>query len=194
LRLSKRNFTGYPHDVLVYHASERAPTDSETTPFFLFLLYHKSSLRSMVKNVRNDRWRPKSTERKGVPMVKKKMAHYKVISDSGGNRYGFYCDLSGALLCTSKVYSGEPSEETLTLVWEEEGKAHFQFCHKCGRWVMDAMFNADALECVSCAPWENTPEFCKFCGIKVSHSDSVCPKCGKGLIYGGEFNDRSQKE
>ncbi|MBQ4137406.1 MAG: zinc-ribbon domain-containing protein, partial [Clostridia bacterium] len=60
----------------------------------------------------------------------------------------------------------------------------------CGRWVMDALYNADALECVACAVWENTPEYCKHCGTKVVLSDSICPKCGERLLYGGSFNEQ----
>ena len=115
----------------------------------------------------------------------KKTAAYKTITDAGGSRYRFYCDLSGALLCTTGRYPPGMPE----LAWEREGKKQFSFCHKCGRWVMEAMFNADALECVACAPWENTPEYCKFCGAKVSASDAVCPRCGKHLIYGGSFDE-----
>lgn len=122
-------------------------------------------------------------------MPKKKTAHYKIISDSGGNRYKFFCDLTGALLCTTEPYNEGDAELELALAWEKEGKKNFQLCNKCGRWVIDAMYNADALECVACAPWENTPEFCKFCGTKVQASDAVCPKCKKLLIYGGCFND-----
>lgn len=122
-------------------------------------------------------------------MQKNKTAAYKIVSDAGGNRYRFYCDLSGALLCTTSPYHAETPERELTLAWETEGKKHFSLCHKCGKWVIEAMFNADALECVGCAPWENTPEFCKFCGAKVAPSDAVCPRCGKQLIYGGGFDD-----
>jgi len=122
-------------------------------------------------------------------MPDRRTAAYKIISDSGGNRYRFYCDLSGALLCTTKPYSAETPERELELAWENEGRKHFDLCHKCGKWVIEAMFNADALECVACAPWENTPEYCKFCGKKVSASDAVCPACGKQLIYGGSFDD-----
>ena len=122
-------------------------------------------------------------------MQKKKTAHYKIITDSGGIRYKFFCDLSGALLCTTQVYHDEDPEKELGLAWEKEGKKNFQRCHKCGKWVIDAMYNADALECVCCAPWESTPEFCKFCGTKVSPTDVVCPNCGEHLIYGGTFDE-----
>ena len=121
-------------------------------------------------------------------MLKNKTALYKIISDSGGNRYRFYCDLTGALLCTTKPYCEQTPEKELERAWITEGKEHFNLCHKCGKWVADVMFNADALECVACAPWENTPEYCKFCGAKVSASDAVCPRCGKLLIYGGCFD------
>ena len=84
------------------------------------------------------------------------------------------------------VFDYDPAKE-LELAWEKEGKKNFQLCHKCGKWVIDAMYNADALECVGCAPWEDTPEFCKFCGMKVSATDSVCPSCGEHLIYGGKL-------
>ncbi|MBR7184520.1 MAG: hypothetical protein IKD37_02810 [Clostridia bacterium] len=122
-------------------------------------------------------------------MPKKKTAQYKIIADSGGNRYAFFCDLTGALVCTTKPYRADTPEHELELAWTEEGKTHFSLCHKCGKWVVDAMFNADALECVACAPWENTPEYCKSCGAKVSAADAVCPRCGKQLIYGGNFDD-----
>lgn len=58
-------------------------------------------------------------------------------------------------------------------------------CHKCGRWVIDAMYNADVLECVECAPWEGEPVFCKTCGSKASAPGRVCPVCGELLTYEG---------
>lgn len=58
-------------------------------------------------------------------MPKKKTAAYKIITDSGGNRYKFYCDLTGALLCTTKSYHADTPERELELAWNTEGKAHF---------------------------------------------------------------------
>ena len=121
--------------------------------------------------------------------VQEKTAAYKVISDAGGNRYKFYCEVSDALACTTEPIRAKTPEEELQIAWETVGRKHFNLCHKCGRWVIEAMFNADALECVACAPWENTPKYCKFCGTKVSVFQSLCPKCGKHLIYGGNFDD-----
>lgn len=55
-------------------------------------------------------------------MPKKKTAAYKIITDSGGNRYKFYCDLTGALLCTTKSYHADTPERELELAWNTEGK------------------------------------------------------------------------
>ena len=38
-------------------------------------------------------------------MGKRKTAIYKIIIDAGGNRYEFYCDVSGALVCTTRKTS-----------------------------------------------------------------------------------------
>ncbi len=114
---------------------------------------------------------------------KQTTAAYRVISDAGGNRYRFFCDLSGALGCTtSPVRAGSPREELL-LAWQE-GRRHFNHCPRCGRWVCDAMYNADVLECVDCAPWEERPRFCCKCGTPISGPDTYCRQCGARLQYG----------
>ena len=124
-------------------------------------------------------------------MTKRKSASYKVVADAGGNRYRFYCDLSGALLCTTKPYHADTPEQELLLAWESEGRREFNPCHKCGKWVSDVMYNADVLECVECAPWEDPPNFCPQCGKKLSAPERYCPKCGAKLLYeGGEDNDK----
>ena len=40
-----------------------------------------------------------------------KTAAYKIITDSGGNRYRFYCELSGALACTTEPIRAKTPEE-----------------------------------------------------------------------------------
>jgi len=122
-------------------------------------------------------------------LSEKKTATYKTVFDSGGDRFEFYCDLSGAKVCTSKkTYEAETAEQQLLLAWENEGKRHFNFCRKCGRFVIDAMFNPEVLECVECAPFETDARFCKNCGAKVEHSGRTCTSCGKRLNYeGGMF-------
>ena len=113
-------------------------------------------------------------------------AKYKVIADSGGIRYQFFCEASGALIHTTNPVYADSREEALKIAWETEGRAHFNQCQKCGRWVSTVMYNADVFECVDCTPWENAPHFCKQCGVENSSRDTYCSKCGTKLQYGGD--------
>ena len=118
-------------------------------------------------------------------MNKESIARYRVVADAGGNRYRFYCDASGALACCTKPYHTAPPEQELLLAWENEGAQYFNRCSKCGRYVIDAMFNAEVLECVECAPFEGEPAFCKTCGVKIKSPCRSCPSCGSLLVYEG---------
>lgn len=111
-------------------------------------------------------------------------ARYRIIADSGGSRYRFFCDASGMALCTTGPIRGETQEEELRLAWEFEGKAYFNRCARCGRWVGDPMFNADMLQCVDCAPWQEKPDYCIRCGKKTTAADRFCNACGARLRYG----------
>ena len=63
-------------------------------------------------------------------MGERRTAIYKIITDSGGNRYTIFCDLTGALVCTTKkTYKADTPEQELLLAWEKEGKKHFNICH-----------------------------------------------------------------
>ena len=106
----------------------------------------------------------------------KTIATYKIVADAGGNVYKFYCDLSGALVCTTKPYKADTPEEELQLAWENEGKQHFNPCHNCGKQVSNAMFNVEVLECVECAPIEAEAKFCKSCGAKID-DPNMYTKC-----------------
>ena len=118
--------------------------------------------------------------------IEKTIAAYKIVADSGGNRYKFYCDLSGALVCTTKPYKADNPEKELLLAWENEGKEQFNVCHRCGKHVSNAMFNVEVLECVECAPIEAEAKFCKHCGEKIDNPTQFCPACGKPLVYYGK--------
>lgn len=113
-----------------------------------------------------------------------KTARYRIIADAGGNRYRFYCDASGMAVCTTKPIRADTREEELRLAWETEGRQYFNRCTKCGRWISDKMYNADVLQCVDCAPWQNKPNYCAHCGEKITDSDVFCRKCGVRLRYG----------
>lgn len=104
-------------------------------------------------------------------------ATYRVITDAGGMRYRFFCDLSGAAVCTSRPIQADTPEE-LMLAWEHEGRPQFNQCHKCGRWVIDAMYNPDTLECVDCSPWLPEPAYCEKCGARLTPNENYCRRCG----------------
>ena len=86
-------------------------------------------------------------------------------------------------MVTTKRYPGTDPERELETAWNNEGRSHFNLCHKCGKWVCDAMYNADVMHCADCTPWENKPKYCSLCGIKVAISDIFCRKCGARLQY-----------
>ena len=123
-------------------------------------------------------------------MGDQKTAACKMISDAGGNRYRFYCELSGALACTTEPIRAKLPEEELRIAWETVGKKQFNLCHKCKRWVIDAVYNADVWECVACAPYEAEPNYCKNCGIKTEKPYGKCPACGHQLVYEGEGSEQ----
>ena len=124
-------------------------------------------------------------ERRDLMAFTHKTARYKVIADSGGNRYSFFCDITGALLHTTDPIQAETQEQELETAWEDARK-YFNRCHKCGKWVSNAMYNADVAECVECAPWEDPPRYCSHCGKEITSAEIFCPRCGKRLQYGGE--------
>lgn len=119
-------------------------------------------------------------------MTESRTAKYKAVPDGGGYRFIFYCDVSDAHVCTTRqIYRGNSAEEALLSAWQAEGRRYFNRCHKCGKWVIDAVYNAEVLECVVCAPYEAEPKYCKNCGIKIEEPVNVCPSCGGKLIYEG---------
>lgn len=118
--------------------------------------------------------------------MKKPTANYKVIADTEGVRYQFFCDLSGARICTTRPIQADTPELALEIAWETEGKQAFNLCQKCGKWISDAMYNADIHQCVECTPWEIAPRYCPQCGKKIIDSMICCPRCGTELRYGGK--------
>ena len=120
-------------------------------------------------------------------------AKYKAVVDGAGYRFLFYCDISDAHVYTTKgIYNGDMADALLA-AWQSESREHFNKCHRCGKWVMDAVYNAEVLECVECAPYEAEPKFCKNCGVKIDVPAKDCPSCGKKLIYEGGVVDDDHK-
>ncbi len=126
-------------------------------------------------------------------MVKedRRTAPYKIVAETTAGRvFRFFCEASGAAVCTTKLIQADTDNEALLFAWQNEGKNHFNKCHACGRWICDAMYNADVLNCVDCSPWEDPPNFCPKCGIQIPQGDTFCRKCGVRLMYGGDDNDK----
>ena len=73
-------------------------------------------------------------------------AAYKIIPSQSGNRYSFFCELSGMLVCTTETYCADDPAEELSAAWEE-GRKNFNYCHMCGRWVDSIVYNPDVLWC-----------------------------------------------
>lgn len=122
-----------------------------------------------------------------------KTARYKKIVGIDGNRYQFFCDLSGALVCTSEPVLLDTPEEELKFAWESEGKKYFNQCQKCGRWISDMVYNVETLECVECSPWEEEASYCPHCGEKVREGELFCPKCKNRLRYGNSESAEEKK-
>jgi len=104
-------------------------------------------------------------------------ARCKAVQKGSATLYQFFCDLSGALVCTVKA-ADNPEQ-----AWQAEAKKHFSQCRRCGRWVSDPMYNAETWQCVQCSPWEEEPAFCPHCGEKVVDDEVFCHRCRARLKY-----------
>jgi len=109
-------------------------------------------------------------------------ARCRIVQNGKEALYQFFCDLSGALICSMKE-ADSPED-----AWESGGREHFNRCRRCGRWVCDTMYNPDTLQCVDCSPWEEQPSFCPQCGAKVTEDAQFCRDCHARLRYGEEVN------
>ena len=112
-------------------------------------------------------------------MDEHRTAKYQKIFERGGVRYRFFCDLSGALVCTT----GIQAKDDITDAWNKKGKPMFNLCQRCGRWISDPMYNPETLECVQCSPGEEEPIFCSHCGEKVADDGVFCHRCHARLKY-----------
>lgn len=119
-----------------------------------------------------------------------KTARFKIISDTGRNRYRFFCERSGMAMVTTEPVRANTPEEELLLAWNNEGRQYFNRCRKCGMWVSDVMFNPEAAECVICTPWEDPHIYCSHCGARMLASDDFCRGCGAKLHREGSDYDQ----
>jgi len=147
-------------------------------------------------------------------------ATYKYTADSGGRRYSFYCDISHAIVCSTEPIKMNSLDEELQMAWKTTGEKHFNKCKKCGKWVIDSLYNPEKLECVVCSPWETDAvigkeqaatrdEFgfgpdamkkkkvCRYCKSICNTEGNFCHICGSMLpaktlfdMYGRQKNEK----
>lgn len=113
---------------------------------------------------------------------------FRVKEEKGGRVYTFFCDLSGAVLWKSKPIKADTREEECELAWNE-AKLNINSCRRCGRNVIDALYNVEKMECVSCSPWQKPPVFCSECGVKLGDDDLYCKRCGNRINEEGVDED-----
>jgi len=122
----------------------------------------------------------------------KETAGHRVFPEKGGNRYRFFCDLSGMAVYTTPPLRLPDGGNELAAAWAM-ARPHFNHCPRCGRWVSDLLFHPAAGACVACAPWEDPPRFCPRCGAPVRENEQTCRACGMDLRdLGGEENAVSE--
>lgn len=103
-------------------------------------------------------------------------SRYVVAEESAQwRRYTFFCELSGAPVCTTGQIPQGTAAEMLRRAWEE-AKPLFNGCAECGRWVSDGFYNPDEMKCVACAPYRR---FCTDCGAPIGPGSRFCTHCGK---------------
>ena len=157
--------------------------------FYIFIILRNIDLVKVSCN---------SCKKKGVGSLdvkKNKTASFKINKTPSGNIYEFFCDLSHALVYSSEPIRADNPEEELMRAWGEGGKEYFNRCQKCGRWVIDAMYNPDVWSCVQCVPIEDYPDYCPVCGTKTQELSNFCHVCGAKLFYGGEEeNEKTERK
>ena len=122
-------------------------------------------------------------------MAGQKTAVFRKLFEAGGVRYQFFCDLSNALICTTDLQPEDDPEQA----WRRDARQMFSQCQRCGKWVCDAVYNVETLECVECSPWEEDPSYCPHCGEKVPENETFCWKCKKRLKYGATRADQPEQ-
>lgn len=121
-------------------------------------------------------------------------ADYRITAEAGGNRYSFYCGISGARICTTGVVHAQTQVQELELAWTSEGKKYFNRCKRCGRWVCDSMYNPDVLGCVECYPVISFQKYCMRCGRRIREMEARCSRCGADVNLGSKRGWRDKRD
>ena len=71
-------------------------------------------------------------------------------------RFTFFCELCDHSHTTGRIRAESVAEARG--IAAREARLLFNRCHACGRWVCDAHYNEDIMQCVICVPKRLLPE------------------------------------
>ena len=77
-------------------------------------------------------------------------AKHAMLSADGWFAFQFYCDLCQNAYTIGRIIS--PSPDEALAIAAAEARRHFNRCHRCDKWICDACYNADEMECAECRP------------------------------------------
>jgi hypothetical protein len=109
-------------------------------------------------------------------------ARYIKETTPNGDKYTFFCDLSGAVVHTTDPICAVGEEAALALA-KRESRDYFNRCRQCGKWIGDTVYNIDEAKCVECAPFDMAPHYCTECGGPLKENAETCAGCGARVKY-----------
>ncbi len=107
-------------------------------------------------------------------------ARFKIEHTQAGDRYIFFCDLSGAPVYTTDPIC-EQNPQKAAAIARGLARPHFNRCLACGKWVGDTAYNIDEMKCVACAPCDLPERYCTECGNSVPEGNRFCTRCGREM-------------
>ncbi len=94
----------------------------------------------------------------------------RIDHTAGGDRYTFFCGLSGkAVYTTAPIRERDPQRAAAAA--RGQARPHFNRCSQCGKWVCDTAYNIDEMKCVACAPCAAGREETGFPGRSVGKKE-----------------------
>jgi hypothetical protein len=103
-------------------------------------------------------------------------ARYEKETTVNGNRYTFFCGVSGVAVHTTGFIFADVPQAARDIAWRE-ARPYFNRCKECGKWIADAVYNIEESKCVVCAPFAVTPSYCPECGSPLEKDGGECLHC-----------------
>lgn len=76
-------------------------------------------------------------------------APYIIRPSPNGNRYAFYCQVTGKEVFLTNPIQSKNSPDALRIA-KMEARPYFNRCYRCGRWICDEAYNIDEMVCTQC--------------------------------------------